>query len=53
MVSKQVELDLTIKDEQPAPYVMTLRKYELKRERAPAGSGQPLGRDQSLKPQGS
>lgn len=32
VVSKQVELDLTIKDEQPAPYVMTLRKYELQRE---------------------
>jgi hypothetical protein len=32
VVSKQVELDLTLKDEQPAPYVMTLRKYELQRE---------------------
>jgi hypothetical protein len=32
MVSKQVELDVTVKDEQPAPYVMTLRKYELQRE---------------------
>jgi hypothetical protein len=27
-----VELDLTLKDEKPAPYVMTLRKYELQRE---------------------
>jgi hypothetical protein len=32
VVSKQVELDLTVKDEKPAPYVMTLRKYELQRE---------------------
>lgn len=32
VVTKQVELDLTMKDEQPAPYVMTLRKYELQRE---------------------
>jgi nucleotide-binding universal stress UspA family protein len=32
VVTKQVELDLTLKDEQPAPYVMTLRRYELKRE---------------------
>jgi hypothetical protein len=32
VVNKQVELDLTLKDEQPAPYVMTLRKYELQRE---------------------
>jgi hypothetical protein len=32
VVSKQVELDLTIKDEKPAPYVMTLRRYELQRE---------------------
>lgn len=32
VVSKQVEMDLTLKDEQPAPYVMTLRKYELQRE---------------------
>jgi hypothetical protein len=32
VVSKQVELDLTLKDEKPAPYVMTLRRYELKRE---------------------
>lgn len=32
MVTKQVEMDLTIKDQPPAPYVMTLRKYELQRE---------------------
>jgi hypothetical protein len=32
VVSKQVEVDLTLKDEKPAPYVMTLRRYELKRE---------------------
>jgi uncharacterized membrane protein YciS (DUF1049 family) len=32
VVSKTVDLDLTIKDEKPAPYVMTLRKYELQRE---------------------
>ncbi len=32
VVSKTVDLDLTLKDEKPAPYVMTLRKYELQRE---------------------
>lgn len=32
VVTKQVELDLTLKDEKPAPYVMTLRRYELKRD---------------------
>jgi hypothetical protein len=32
VLSKTVEIDLTIKDEKPAPYVMTLRKYELQRE---------------------
>jgi hypothetical protein len=32
VVTKTVDLDLTLKDEQPAPYVMTLRKYELQRE---------------------
>lgn len=32
VVSKTVDLDLTMKDEKPAPYVMTLRKYELQRE---------------------
>ena len=35
MVDKQVELDLTLKDEKPQPYVMLLRKYDLVR---PAGS---------------
>jgi hypothetical protein len=25
-------VDITVKDEKPQPYVMTLRKYELKRE---------------------
>jgi hypothetical protein len=32
VVSKTVDIDLTLKDEKPAPYVMTLRKYELQRE---------------------
>jgi hypothetical protein len=32
MVTKQVEVDLTLKDEKPAPYVITLRRYELQRE---------------------
>ncbi|MET0554488.1 MAG: hypothetical protein ABW221_15700 [Vicinamibacteria bacterium] len=32
VLSKTVDLDLTMKDEKPAPYVMTLRKYELQRE---------------------
>jgi len=31
MVDKQVELDLTLKDEKPQPYVMLLRKYDLVR----------------------
>lgn len=35
MADKQVELDLTLKDEKPQPYVMLLRKYDLVR---PAGS---------------
>lgn len=30
--SKQVDVDVTLKDEKPAPYVITLRKYELQRE---------------------
>jgi hypothetical protein len=32
MLSKKVEVDLTVKDEKPQAYVMTLRKYELQRE---------------------
>ena len=32
MLSKKVEVDLTVKDEKPQPYVMTLRKYQLQRE---------------------
>jgi hypothetical protein len=32
VLSKKVEVDITVKDEKPQPYVMTLRKYELKRE---------------------
>jgi hypothetical protein len=32
VVSKTVDVDLTMKDEKPAPYTMTLRKYELQRE---------------------
>jgi hypothetical protein len=32
MLSKKVEVDITVKDEKPQPYVMTLRKYELQRE---------------------
>ena len=32
VLSKTVDLDLTMKDEKPAPYVMTLRQYELQRE---------------------
>jgi hypothetical protein len=31
MADKQVELDLTLKDEKPKPYVMLLRKYDLVR----------------------
>jgi hypothetical protein len=32
MLSKKVEVDVTLKDEKPQAYVMTLRKYELQRE---------------------
>jgi hypothetical protein len=32
MLSKKVEVDVTVKDEKPQAYVMTLRKYELQRE---------------------
>ena len=35
MKEKKIELDLTI-DGQVRPYVMTLRKYEMKRERGRA-----------------
>ena len=32
MLSKKIDVDITVKDEKPQPFVMTLRKYELKRE---------------------
>jgi hypothetical protein len=32
ILSKRVEVDVTVKDEKPQAYVMTLRKYELQRE---------------------
>jgi hypothetical protein len=32
VLSKTVDVDLSMKDEKPAPYVMTLRRYELQRE---------------------
>jgi hypothetical protein len=32
MLSKKVDVDITVKDEKPQSYVMTLRKYELQRE---------------------
>jgi hypothetical protein len=32
MLSKKVEVDVTVKDEKPQSYTMTLRKYELQRE---------------------